>query len=728
MSNTTVVTKQTGDQFGATELNNMVSAINSKTAIVIVANYTDAVTAATGAEIKTIIVTSDSNYWLRGQYLWNGTSLQKLPSKPLLQNKEQLRDFYKQLVAFKAAPDSSYIAIANYGDSVSAPVGEEIFRKLDGYIPKAMLSYPSAMQSSLTLTFSGTAPSYSGESIGAPVSGNLDGTGGNSDFTFLGSSYHYTLEDGSVMNASGGQTTGFVLAKAVFAKGYGFGSVVIDLLALGTTTPVLQTATLNLAGVSAAGTGTITTTANSKIVTGVGTNFKTLNTGDAILLGTTFIGYVSGKPTSDTSLTLKANAAVVLSGSAYNVVPLTCVKAEFVLAKNAKYTMRYTSTGKCVHLVSAMLRKNGYLPCSWNSRGGSDLEQNNYANAFIRNYLANDFGIKLWVVQAKEGYATVDPQVTFDTLKSISNTSILACSSMPDVSNEASLITQNIALELKALFNGSAFFDNFRAMGTYSELVRLGWQGDGTHTTGDSYAFAVSFLFAELGLREFFNTYKGMINHDGNNNYVVTNKVAVFKGDFSGDEIPVIENTGGGSPTFALIQNIAKYFMGDKAAAAYIGGYGSEIATFANNGTFAPFRCAQFNAMATSAVPLGTNAISGSNGHLGAGEDFYLGNYTVAGLPASNRPYGALRFATDLKKIGETSGTGAPIYCSNGAWRRISDDSPISVAPNLSVGAGSPEGVITAPVGKLYTRTDGGAATTLYVKESGVGNTGWVAK
>jgi hypothetical protein len=41
---------------------------------------------------------------------------------------------------------------------------------------------------------------------------------------------------------------------------------------------------------------------------------------------------------------------------------------------------------------------------------------------------------------------------------------------------------------------------------------------------------------------------------------------------------------------------------------------------------------------------------------------------------------------------------------------------------------GSPEGVVTAPVGALYTRTDGGAGTTLYVKESGTGDTGWVAK
>lgn len=43
-------------------------------------------------------------------------------------------------------------------------------------------------------------------------------------------------------------------------------------------------------------------------------------------------------------------------------------------------------------------------------------------------------------------------------------------------------------------------------------------------------------------------------------------------------------------------------------------------------------------------------------------------------------------------------------------------------------GTGSPLGVVVAPVGTLYLRTDGGAGTTLYVKESGTGTAGWVAK
>lgn len=43
----------------------------------------------------------------------------------------------------------------------------------------------------------------------------------------------------------------------------------------------------------------------------------------------------------------------------------------------------------------------------------------------------------------------------------------------------------------------------------------------------------------------------------------------------------------------------------------------------------------------------------------------------------------------------------------------------------IHTGSGTPEAAIKAPVGHLYLRDDGGANTTIYVKESGTGNTGW---
>lgn len=45
----------------------------------------------------------------------------------------------------------------------------------------------------------------------------------------------------------------------------------------------------------------------------------------------------------------------------------------------------------------------------------------------------------------------------------------------------------------------------------------------------------------------------------------------------------------------------------------------------------------------------------------------------------------------------------------------------------LRDGTGDPEGVITAPVGSLFHRTDGGSGTSLYIKESGSAKLGWVA-
>lgn len=43
-------------------------------------------------------------------------------------------------------------------------------------------------------------------------------------------------------------------------------------------------------------------------------------------------------------------------------------------------------------------------------------------------------------------------------------------------------------------------------------------------------------------------------------------------------------------------------------------------------------------------------------------------------------------------------------------------------------GSGTPEAALTAPIGSTYHRTDGGAGTSFYVKESGAGNTGWQPK
>jgi hypothetical protein len=69
-----------------------------------------------------------------------------------------------------------------------------------------------------------------------------------------------------------------------------------------------------------------------------------------------------------------------------------------------------------------------------------------------------------------------------------------------------------------------------------------------------------------------------------------------------------------------------------------------------------------------------------------------------------------------------------PIKGSSAGSSRNAEFHTTETGLNWGSGSGSPEGVRTAPIGSLYTRTDGGASTTLYVKESGTGNTGWIAK
>jgi len=64
------------------------------------------------------------------------------------------------------------------------------------------------------------------------------------------------------------------------------------------------------------------------------------------------------------------------------------------------------------------------------------------------------------------------------------------------------------------------------------------------------------------------------------------------------------------------------------------------------------------------------------------------------------------------------------------AWTGIASTQQTRTSGNVILsGYGTPLSVIVAPVGALFLRLDGGANTTLYVKESGAGaSTGWVAK
>lgn len=130
-----------------------------------------------------------------------------------------------------------------------------------------------------------------------------------------------------------------------------------------------------------------------------------------------------------------------------------------------------------------------------------------------------------------------------------------------------------------------------------------------------------------------------------------------------------------------------------------------------SSGLVAQFRSNQ----ATSAIALANSASSADAIRIGStGNDLvlsttFLARVTVAGGAGST---GNVTVNTGDLIIG-TAGKGLKHGASGPLW---------------TSGAGSPEGVVTAPPGSLYTNTSGGLLTTLYVKETGTGNTGWVAK
>ena len=103
----------------------------------------------------------------------------------------------------------------------------------------------------------------------------------------------------------------------------------------------------------------------------------------------------------------------------------------------------------------------------------------------------------------------------------------------------------------------------------------------------------------------------------------------------------------------------------------------------------------------------------------------YVRFWDAAGNPGSgitfgNASTGAALFNLAGPILGVLNATG-------GAYEPVRvSQVQLGTGPTINYGAGAPS--VVAPIGSLYLRTDGGANTTLYVKESGTDGTGWVAK
>ena len=81
-----------------------------------------------------------------------------------------------------------------------------------------------------------------------------------------------------------------------------------------------------------------------------------------------------------------------------------------------------------------------------------------------------------------------------------------------------------------------------------------------------------------------------------------------------------------------------------------------------------------------------------------------------------------------IAKVQQVSGSDSPWLRGQMNAVAAGAYNPLTSEGTVLSGSGTPESVVTAPVGTLFLRTDGSTSTTLYVKTSGSGNTGWTAK
>lgn len=111
---------------------------------------------------------------------------------------------------------------------------------------------------------------------------------------------------------------------------------------------------------------------------------------------------------------------------------------------------------------------------------------------------------------------------------------------------------------------------------------------------------------------------------------------------------------------------------------------------------------------------------------------YHVANFGYYTRDNVNSPYISMYDAGDnalLIKAVPYNGTPAAAnsVCKIGRSGEIKPQSHVSGAGIYS-GKGDPNGKVSAIIGSIYMRADGGSKKSLYVKESGSGNTGWIAK
>jgi hypothetical protein len=180
------------------------------------------------------------------------------------------------------------------------------------------------------------------------------------------------------------------------------------------------------------------------------------------------------------------------------------------------------------------------------------------------------------------------------------------------------------------------------------------------------------------------------------------------------------------SPNRALINNSGYAFITQPTA--------SQVSYKVINGSNSPFRVKKAGGAAIiylqspsgATISTPTDWIEDENGN-------HAGLFGIGYIDANTFSLGPKSFYNDgLAPDGvayRNDNQAFPWYQSRSFYKDVLfGTGAVAATSGVSAGSGSPEGNKTASPGSIYMNASGGAGTSFYVKESGTGNTGWVAK
>jgi hypothetical protein len=352
------------------------------------------------------------------------------------------------------------------------------------------------------------------------------------------------------------------------------------------------------------------------------------------------------------------------------------------------------------------------------SNGGKSLVNFNSCPQAILTPILSSIGADLCFFELKD-----TAQILTDELSNFqarSNTAIgtntdwVYVGSNPIQTGDDDQVAQNVIIKKHAQDNGFVYYDGYTPLGSYTIANAAGLMSDGTHPNTSGYTYVASLMFKDLFLSN--NLLSQQWQLDGRARLRYRGK-DIFSYGLLGDTStqPKANLLSGLNSAMAVGGVLTPDSASFPAMWCMVGGSGSINSIWGEHYTNLTRHLIRVASVPynQSNLPPGVffvdNQSTTQDLHIGGGSTGLLAGVTSIRFRASSA-------------VNTAQGTVMASIDTNGL--HLGD----LTGPLMKAGTGSPEGVVTAPVGSIYTRTDGGAGTTLYIKESGTGNTGWIAK